>query len=112
MNGMLATDYYSFKRSVQEVTMASKSSVKIFDDQGQVDPQLLIQRLIIMPVNSQHEGLFQYELCTYPTVIFLSPFMLRQPHQTKTQRKGNIPYALDRGALLYRVPLPKGSPTK
>ena len=27
------------------------------------------------------------------------------------QLKGNVPYTLDRGALLYRVPLPKGSPT-
>ena len=37
MNGTLATDY-SFKRSAQAVTMASKSSVKIDNDQVQVEP--------------------------------------------------------------------------
>ena len=78
MNGKLATDY-SFKRSAQAVTMASKSTVKIADDQVQVDPQLLFQRLIIACDNSQLEELFQYELCTYPRALFDSPFMLRQP---------------------------------
>ena len=80
MNGKLATDY-SFKQSAQAVTMASKSSVKIADDQVQVDPQLLFQRLIIACDNSQIEELFQYELCTYPTALFDSPFTLRQPQK-------------------------------
>ena len=57
MNGTLATDY-SFKRSAQAVTMASKSSVKIDNDQVQVDPQLLFQRLIIACDNSHLEALF------------------------------------------------------
>ena len=57
MNGKLATDY-AFKRSAQAVTMPSKSSVKITDDQVQVDPQLLFQRLIIACDNSQIEELF------------------------------------------------------
>ena len=39
MNGI----NYSFRISVQEVTMALKSSMKIADDQVQVDPQLLVQ---------------------------------------------------------------------
>ena len=61
--------------------MVSKSSVKITDDQVQVDPQLLFQRHIIAWDNSQLEELFQYELCTnmYPAVLFDSPFMLKQP---------------------------------
>ena len=50
--------------------MVSKSSVKITDDQVQVDPQLLFQRHIIAWDNSQLEELFQYELCTN---IFVSP---------------------------------------
>ena len=54
MNGKLATDY-SFKRGAQAVTIALKSSVKIVDDQVQVDPQLLFQRLIIAYDNSQLE---------------------------------------------------------
>ena len=56
-NGKLATDY-SFKRSAQAVTMTSKYSVKIADDQVQADPQLLFQRLIIACDNSQLEELF------------------------------------------------------
>ena len=58
--------------------MVSKSSVKIADDQVQVDPQLLFQRLTIACDNSQLEELFQYELCSYPTSLFDSPFMLSQ----------------------------------
>ena len=69
MNGMLTTDY-PFKRSARAVTMTS--SVKIADDQVQVDPQLLFQRLIIACDNSQLEELVQYELCTYPTALFNS----------------------------------------
>ena len=124
INRKLATDY-SFKRSAQAVTMTSKSSVKITNDQVQVDPQLLFQRLIIACDNSQLEELFQYELCTYPTALFNSPFMLRQPQkvaladalwtkltpEAKTQPKGNIQHMLDRGAALHRVPWPRGSPT-
>ena len=120
---MLATDYPP-KRSAQAVTMVSKSSVKIADDQVQVDPQLLFQRHIIAGDNSQLEVLFQYELCTYPTVLFDSPFMLRQPQkpaladalwakltpEAKTQPKGNVQYVLDGGALLHRVSWPRGSP--
>ena len=105
--------------------MISKSSVKIADDQVQVDPQLLFQRLIIACDNSQLEELFQYELCTHPTVLFNSPFMLRQPQkpaladalqtklipEAKTQPKGNVQYAFDGGALLRRVSWPRGSTT-
>ena len=105
--------------------MASKSSVKIADDQVQVDPQLLFQRLIIACDNSQIEELFQYEFCTYPTALFDSPFMLRQPQkpaladalwskltpEAKTQSKGNVQHVLDGGALLHRVPWPRDSLT-
>ena len=46
MNGTFATDY-SFKGSAPAVAMASKSSVKIDNDQVQVDSQLVFQRVII-----------------------------------------------------------------
>ena len=124
MNGKLATDK-SFKRSAQAVTMASKSSVNIPDDQVEVDSQHLFQRLIIACDNSQLEELFQYELCKYPTALFDSLFMLRQPQkpaladalwtkltaEAETQPKGNVQHVLDGGALLHRVPWPRGSPT-
>ena len=105
--------------------MASNSSVKIADDQVQVDSQLLFQRLIIVCDNSQLDELFQYELCTYPTALFDSPFMLRQPQkpaladalwtkltpEAKTQPTENVQHVLDGGALVHPVPWPRGSPT-
>jgi len=42
MNGTLLTDY-SFKRSAQAITMAPKSSVRIDNNQVQVNPQLLFK---------------------------------------------------------------------
>ena len=99
--------------------------MNIDNDQMQVDPQLLFQRLIIACVNSQHEKLFRYELCTFPTVPFDSPFTLRQPQkpaladalwakltpEAKTQPEGNVQNVLDAGSLLQRVLWPRGSPT-
>ena len=68
MIGKIAGDY-TFKRSDQAVTLASKFSVRIEGDNVQVDPQLLIQRLIIACSSSDDrhdlEGLFRYELCSY-----------------------------------------------
>ena len=124
MNGKSPTDY-TFKRSSQAVTMSSKSSVKINNDQVQVDPQLLFQRLIMACENSQLAESFRYELCTYPTSLFDSPSTLRQPEkpaladalwaklspEAKTQPEGNVQYVLHGGALLHRVPWPRGSPT-
>ena len=80
MNGKSPTDY-TFKRSAQAITMASKSSVKINNDQVQVDPQLLFQRLIMACENSQLAELFWYELCSYPTSLFDFPLTLRQPQK-------------------------------
>ena len=85
----------------------------------------LFQRLIIACDNSQLEELFQYELYTYPTALFDSPFTLRQPQkpaladalwakltpEAKTQPEGKVQHVLDGGALLHRVPWPRGSPT-
>ena len=61
-----------FKCSAQAVTLASKSSVRVESDNVQIDPQLLLQRLIIA-CNSAHDlrGLFSYELCSLPSSSFL-----------------------------------------
>ena len=105
--------------------MASKSSVKINNDQVQGDPQLLFQRLIMACENSQLAESFRYELCTYPTSRFDSPLTLRQLQkpalaealwvklslEAKTRPEGNVQYVLDGGDLLHRVPWQRGSPT-
>ena len=69
-----------FKCSAQAVTLAAKSSVRVESDNVQVDPHLLLQRLIIA-CNSAYDlrGLFSYELCSYPAALFDSPLALRQP---------------------------------
>ena len=67
MNEMLAPNY-SFRITAQ--------------DKVQVDPQLILQRLVIACDESQLEELFQCELYTYPIALFDSPFMLRQPQKS------------------------------
>ena len=68
---------------------------------------------------------FSTSSAQYPTALFTSPFMLRQPQkpaladalwakltpEAKTQPEGKVQHVLDRGALLHRVSWPRGSPT-
>lgn len=117
---------YTFKRNAQAVTLASKSSVRIESDNVQIDPQLLFQRLIIACNSSDDLGkLFCYELCSYPTALFDSPLTLRQPQKpaladalwaklspgATSGPAGEVQYVLDGGALLHRIPWPRGSIT-
>ena len=125
MKGKPAIDY-SFKQNVQAVTLVSKSKVGIDNDIVQVDPQLLFQRLILASNTSgDMEGMFRYERCSYPTALFDSPLMLRQPQKpvladalwakltgdATSGPSGDVRYVLDGGALLHRIPWPRGSPT-
>ena len=81
MTGKLVEDY-SFKRGAQAVTFASKSALGADNEVVQMDPQLLFQRLILACNNSSDmEEVFCYELCSYPTALFDSPLMLRQPQK-------------------------------
>ena len=63
---------YTFKRRQQTVTLASKSLVKVGEEQLQVDPQLLFQRLLIASTSMVYnkEEAFIYELSNYPPVLF------------------------------------------
>ena len=126
MSGKSAADY-TFKRSAQAVTLASKStSIRIESDTVQIDPQLLFQRLIIACNRSDDlEGLFRYELCSYPVALFDSPLTLRQPQKpvladalwkklssnATSGPAGDVQHVLDGGALLHRIPWPRGSAT-
>ena len=125
MTGKSATDY-TFKRSSQAVTPAAKSSVRIESDTMQVDPQLLFQRLIVACKRLDDlQGLFRYELCSYPVALFDSSLTLKQPQKpvlaaaiqaklssTATSGpKGGVQHVLDGGALLYRIPRLRGSAT-
>ena len=69
--------------------------------------------------------MFRYELCSYPTALFDAPLMLRQPQKpvladalwakltgdATSGPSGDVRYVLDGGALLHRIPWPRGSPT-
>lgn len=78
MTGKSAVEF-KFKRSNQVITLSTKSSIKI-DGEKIVDPQLLFQRLIIASKSlDDMEAMFQHELCSYPTALFDSSFMLLQP---------------------------------
>ena len=117
---------YSFSRCAQAITMASKSSLTIGNESVQVDPQLLFQRLILA-CNSAEEltSVFQYELASYPTALFESPLMMNPAQKpgladaiwstlspgAKTGPTTQVHYVLDGGALLHRVPWPRGNGT-
>ena len=106
--------------------MASKSSLTIGNESVQVDPQLLFQRLILA-CNSAEEltSVFQYELASYPTALFESPLMMNPAQKpgpadaiwstlspdAKTGPTTQVHYVLDGGALLHRVPWPRGNGT-
>ena len=52
----------------------------VLSDTVRVDPQLLFQRLIVACNKSDDiQGLFRYELCSYPAALFDSSLTLRQP---------------------------------
>ena len=124
---------YTFKKSGHAVTLATKSSIKIDNENVQVDQQLLFQRLIL--ASNQCEdlpSLFCYELCAYPASLFDSSLMLLQPNkpaladaiwlklspQTRAESApkktdlNDLQYVLDGGALLHRIVWPSpGSAT-
>ena len=127
MNGKKSTEY-TFTKKSQAVTLATKSSVKIDGEQVQIDPQLLFQRLItVMHSSDELESVFKYELCSYPSSLFDSSLLLREadkpafadaiwhlsePHDTANVLQGTVQYVLDGGALLHRIPWPRGSTYK
>jgi 5'-3' exonuclease len=108
---------YSFKRKAQAVTFDSKSAVKIGDEEVQIDPLLLFQRLII--AGSQANDLpnaLTYELCNYPPALFEGTGKLLKAVKAQLADAiwsevpynpapcQNITYVLDGGALLHRIP--------
>ena len=94
---------YSFSRCAQAITMASKSSLTIGDESLQVDPQLLFQRLILT-CNSAEENPAQKPGLADAIWSTVSP-------DAKTGPTTQVHYGLDGGALLHRVPWPRGNGT-
>ena len=118
-----STDEFTFRKANQEVTLGSRSTVKIKGEHVNIDPQLLFQRLLTVRERCDDvTSLFQYELCTYPAALFESSSLILQPNKAvladylwKSMKEeqqnpsGDVQYVIDGGALLHRVPLPRGS---
>ena len=97
--------------------------MKIKGEHVNTDPQLLFQRLLTVRERCDDvTSLFRYELCTYPAALFESSSLPLQPNKAvladylwksmkEEQRNpsGDVQYVLDGGALLHRVPWPRGS---
>ena len=82
MNGKTPANYF-FKKKDQ--ALAVKSSVKVQDDNLQVDPDLLFHRLASFAAKlpDSLENAFVYELCSYPPALFDSSLFLREPQKSQ-----------------------------
>ena len=114
---------FAFRKKDQIIPMSCRTAVKINGDTEQVDPQLLFQRLIAtVPTSEDLKEVFKYELCSFPSSLFDSNALPRQANKSqladalwdlagKTAQSSQIQsgaYVLDGGALLQRVPWPRG----
>ena len=117
-----STEEFTFRKANQAVTLESRSTVKIKGERMNIDPQLLFQRLLTIRERCDDvTSLFQYEL-SYPAALSESSSLPLQPNKAvltdylwksmkEEQRNpsGDVQYVLDGGALLHRVPWPRGS---
>jgi len=116
---------HSFRKKDQVQTFASKSAVRFSEGSIQVDPPLLFQRLTVVATGGRYENpqaFFKFEMCSYPPALFDSSLPPRQANKpalaeaiwTITKNSptrgptGNVHFVLDGGALLLRVPWPRG----
>jgi hypothetical protein len=119
-----SVDEFTFKKSKQAVTLDSRSTVKIKGEPVRVDPQLIFQRLVSVGERREDDmaSLFKYELCSHPPALFessslplevtkslLSDFVWNSIKDDQRKPTGSVRYILDGGALLHRIPWPRGS---
>ena len=116
---------YTFKLSDQVTTLQSKSSVCVDGQPIHVDPELLLQHLIVSSnAIEDRKALFRFELCSYPSALFDDTLMARAPPKAVLANAiwtrlppdiagptGEVQHVLDGGALLHRMTWPQGFPT-
>lgn len=113
---------FVFKKSNQSITMGSKTGVSTKEDNFQVDPQHLFQRLCLVASTislDDQKSYFEYELSNHPTSLFDDSGLPREANkpalanemwsQSKQEEVvSEIPdgaqYVIDGGALLQRIP--------
>ena len=113
----------SFERKRQAITLASRTFV-INNEPVQVDPQLMFWKLSSIATRETHDNpalLFKYELCSHPPALFDTSSLPRVSNKPaladefwdlvkheKTVLPTNVHHVIDDGALLQRVPWPRG----
>ncbi|XP_053373150.1 uncharacterized protein LOC123533634 [Mercenaria mercenaria] len=118
-------DQYSFKRSLQAVTLSAKTSPKVTDEIVNIDPQLLFQRLTTAASRyvDNIADIFQYELCGVPSGLFDNTGLPREPQKSNlaesiwkfgdceknTDEACEFHYVIDGGSLLQKIPWQKNS---
>ena len=113
-----STDEFTFPKANRDVTLGSRSTVKIKAEHVNIDPQLLFQRLLTVRERCDDvTSLFQCELCTYPAALFeslplqpnkavLADYLWKSIKEEQWNPSGDVHYVLDGGALLHPVPWP------
>ena len=105
---------HSFTRKARTITFDSHATVKVGDDEVQIDPIPLFQRLIVSgsQANDMANAL-TYELCNYPPALFEAKDILLIAVKSQLAAviwsevpppRQNFKYVLDGGALLHRIP--------
>lgn len=83
MNGNNSSTFV-FRKKDQVVLMTSKNTVQIDDENVQIDPEVLFQRLLFVQNNRSKddiEGILQYELTQRPPVFFDERGFLRDGNE-------------------------------
>lgn len=119
-----SVEEFTFRKADEAMTLASRSTVKVRGESVVVDPQLVFQRLVIVGERCEDlSTLFKFELCSHPPALFDSSSLPLQANKAvladvlwksidEEQREPSgdqVQYVLDGGALLHRIPWPRGS---
>ncbi|KAK3085994.1 hypothetical protein FSP39_011885 [Pinctada imbricata] len=114
---------YVFKKSRQVITLSSKSSVKLDDDELKVDPQLLFQRLLAATGGHYPDltEVCKFELSSIPTSMFdtsgvmrladkssLADYLWKQLSPSEISDDSTARSVVDGGSLLHKIPWNRG----
>ena len=114
---------YIFQKKDQAVTMDTKSTIKIQDEDVHVDPKLLFQRLLTVGTkDGELQIVFDRELCHKPPALFVSVTAIRPTTKSSLAYalwcsevaklpgpSETVQYVLDCGALLHCIPWTRGA---
>ena len=79
---------YTFHRKDAIKNMSSKRCIKSKDDNAQIDPALLFQRLLVLAKSNTVDiaDIIEYELSPYPPALFSSTDMLRKADKSQLSK--------------------------